>query len=307
MGKKCIPWALAGLLVAVGCGGPRANLRAENASLQSRVDDLRASARRDRQKIRDLENQLFLLEDKLETATMENTRVADPDLPVEVLEPDDAAADRGYQVVGVDDDGNQIVYVGEAARDRSVAPRLPRYTNEDAPPPAPPVAMDDVPVAADDDRIPVTRDVPTIDRQLGEVRRARAARDQARSAYQRHYAALRAGKHAAAIAGFRGFVARYPDHDYADNAQYWLGEALYDQKQYKAAMREFRRVVKNYPRGNKVADALLKIGYCYASVGEPAKARDVLTQVTRVYPKSNPAKLAARKLAALADEEKPQP
>lgn len=304
MGKTCIPWTLVGLL-ALGCGGPGANLASQNTSLQTRVNELRANARRDRNKIRDLENQVFLLKDRLETAEVHGNRTADPELPVEVLEPDTPATD--YQVAGVDEDGNQIIYVGDAASDRSVAPRLDSYANEDPVAtrerrPAPPL---DVPLASESDRIPVTDSVPTIDNQLATVRRARAAEDDARSVYQRHYASLRAGKHAAAITGFRAFLSAYPDHDYADNAQYWLGEAHYDQKQYKRAMREFRRVVKRYPRGNKVADALLKIGYCYASLGEAAKARDVLEQVTRVYPTSNPAKLAAQKLRALGAEEKP--
>jgi tol-pal system protein YbgF len=125
----------------------------------------------------------------------------------------------------------------------------------------------------------------------------------AESLYRRHHAALTAGRHADAIAGFRDFLARYPRHDYADNAQYWLGEAFYAQKQYRQAMTEFRKVVKDHPRGNKVPDALLKVGYCYAGLGELDKARDVLGQVTSIYPTSEPARLAAQKLDELAGKE----
>ena len=68
-------------------------------------------------------------------------------------------------------------------------------------------------------------------------------------------------------------VTRHPHHELADNAQYWLGEVYYDQKDYARALTEFRATVTAYPRGNKVADALLKVGFAYQALGEGAKAR----------------------------------
>ena len=109
---------------------------------------------------------------------------------------------------------------------------------------------------------------------------------------------VKASKFDDAVAALRAFIARYPRHDYADNAQYWLGEAFYAQKDYARALVEFRRVVEVYPRGNKVPDALLKVGYCYQALGQGEKARAVLEQVVNNYPKSEPATLAARRLEA---------
>ena len=94
-------------------------------------------------------------------------------------------------------------------------------------------------------------------------------------------------------------IARYPTHDYADNAQYWLGEAFYDQHDYPRAVSEFRATVSAYPLGNKVPDALLKIGLAYAALGEPAKARAALEQVLRQFPKTSPAAIAATRLEQL--------
>ena len=116
----------------------------------------------------------------------------------------------------------------------------------------------------------------------------------------RSYTALRAGNHAYAITGFRNFIKRYPRHDYADNAQYWLGEAFYDRKDYDKALAEFRRVVTRYPRGNKVPDALLKIGYSYTSLKQLSKARSAFKQIVTVYPKGRPAELASAQLAKLS-------
>ena len=120
-----------------------------------------------------------------------------------------------------------------------------------------------------------------------------------RGDYQVAVDALKRGDHAAAIAGLREFVRRFPDHDYADNAQYWLGEAYYDQKSYKLALDEFRKTVERYPTGNKVPDALLKVGFCYAALGQTEQARATLEEVVSVYPRTGPAQLAASRLDTL--------
>ena len=49
-----------------------------------------------------------------------------------------------------------------------------------------------------------------------------------------------------------------------------------------------------YPRGNKVPDALLKMGFCFVQLGQTAKARAALEQVVETYPRTPPAELAAR-------------
>ena len=122
------------------------------------------------------------------------------------------------------------------------------------------------------------------------------AADAAIELYRRGTSALKSREHAAAIIAFRDLVARFPDHDYADNAQYWLGEAFYDQKDYARAISEFRATVSKYPRGNKVPDALLKIGFAYQALGETDKARAALQQVVSLYPGSSPAVIAAARL-----------
>jgi len=62
---------------------------------------------------------------------------------------------------------------------------------------------------------------------------------------------------------------------------------------------EFRATVSAYPLGNKVPDALLKIGLAYAALGEPAKARAALEQVIQKFPKSAPAVIAATRLGEM--------
>lgn len=312
---------------AAGCGSAD---QSKNTHLQSTIVQLESSARRDRHKMRSLENEIHVLRSELRSAEREPP--SPPSLPVEVLEPerpDPAPAQPAdsYDVVGYDEEGVEIIYVGDAAQDRSVRPDpLPPEWRTPAPrqaaAPAPRRAPVDIPRASD--RIEVTDRVgPTVERQLREApvpassavavaqadapRRAveeaeaeRAPAGDPRAQYRRYYAALRAGNHAFAITGFRNFIKRFPHHDFADNARYWLAEAFYDKRDYETALAEFNRVVQDYPQGNKVPDALLKIGFCHLALGDDAKARSALMRVIETFPNSKPAALATQRLDRLA-------
>jgi tol-pal system protein YbgF len=118
-------------------------------------------------------------------------------------------------------------------------------------------------------------------------------------AYKAAYDLLRAGQHDAAAERLRAFVRRFPKHEYADNAQYWLGEAFYDRHRYGEAATEFRAAVEKFPLGNKAPDALVKLGYCLLALGDVQKGRDVLKQVPESYPNTDAARLAGEKLAEL--------
>lgn len=117
--------------------------------------------------------------------------------------------------------------------------------------------------------------------------------------YEKAMAVYRDGKYADAEEAFAAIVAAHPNHDYADNALYWQGEAAYDQAHYADALAAFTSVVERYGGGNKAPDALLKIGLCYGRLGDADNARDVLTQLIAAYPRAQASKIAKRKLADL--------
>lgn len=98
---------------------------------------------------------------------------------------------------------------------------------------------------------------------------------------------------------FADFIARYPRHSLADNAQYWIGEVYYSQKDYQKATIEFKKVVDNYPNENKAPDALLKAGFSYIEIGNNEKAIDALKMVVEQYPASEAAAKAKVKLQEL--------
>jgi TolA-binding protein len=69
--------------------------------------------------------------------------------------------------------------------------------------------------------------------------------------------------------------------------------------------------VGRYPQGDKVADALLKVGFCHLALGSTAVGRQTLEQVVRSYPRHEAAALAGAKLAEIgpdtSNEPRPRP
>lgn len=247
-------------------------LRADNQRLNATVAELRADRRAQERRLRDLEKQLDLARAKVAMQLMDA-----PQLPVEVVAPPSAPlGSDGARVVGITDDGTEIVYEGDAAAGRAGV----IDEEEAAPPPVKRVARRD--------RDPAPRPpAPTKPTVRG---------GDAEAEYRAAVELVKSGKHDEAVSALRTFVSRHTQHDYADNAQYWLGEAYYAQKDYGRALVEFRTVIETYPRGNKVPDALLKVGFCYQAMGQTQKARAVLEQVVNLYPKTEPAAIAAKKL-----------
>ena len=99
------------------------------------------------------------------------------------------------------------------------------------------------------------------------------------------------------ILGFEEFVANHPEHDLADNAQYWIGECYYAQKNFDLAVVEFGKVDTYFESGNKVAAALLKKGLALKELGKDQEAIVELEKVVSRYPNTDEAVLAGRKLS----------
>ena len=118
----------------------------------------------------------------------------------------------------------------------------------------------------------------------------------AQQAYGRAFDALKAGQYPQAIKGFQAFLVSYPRSVLSDNAQYWLGEAFYVTRDYDQALAAFARVSKEWPDSRKVPDALVKQGFALFELKRLADARTVLNDVSRRFPGTEAARLAAERL-----------
>lgn len=94
------------------------------------------------------------------------------------------------------------------------------------------------------------------------------------------------------------FLKRYPDHDLAVNAAYWIGETYYAEKNYEQAILQFEEIIQKYGDHPKVASAMLKQALAFESSGDKATARLLLQRVVERFPLSDEAAKAKQKLQA---------
>jgi tol-pal system protein YbgF len=95
---------------------------------------------------------------------------------------------------------------------------------------------------------------------------------------------------------FQEVIARFPESQNADNAQFWIGEIYYREKWYEKAILEYQKVIEKYPKGNKVPAALLKQGMAFDNIGDKPNSRNILEELVKKFPKTNEAKIAREKL-----------
>ncbi|MCK4834957.1 MAG: tol-pal system protein YbgF [Gammaproteobacteria bacterium] len=122
------------------------------------------------------------------------------------------------------------------------------------------------------------------------------------ASYSKAFSLLKEGQYEQSIKAFEAFKTSYPNSKYADNAQYWLGEANYVSRDYKRALSEFQQLIAQYPESSKNPGARLKIGYVYFELKNWSAAREALQQVITLYPDTTVAKKANERLQRMKRE-----
>ena len=117
-----------------------------------------------------------------------------------------------------------------------------------------------------------------------------------RAVYDAAYQDLTRGNYGLALMGFQEVISKYPSSELADNAQYWIGESYYAQKDFRQALAEFQKAMDVYPKGDKVPAALLKIGFCQQQLGDKAAGHATFEKLIERFPDSEEARLAKTKL-----------
>jgi len=105
-----------------------------------------------------------------------------------------------------------------------------------------------------------------------------------RDAYDLAYGYVLHKDYALAADTFRGFLRQYPSDRLAPEAQYWLGESLFQQQQYRDAAESFLAVSTKYETTARAPEALLRLGQSLAALGEKEAACASLGEVLRKYP-----------------------
>jgi tol-pal system protein YbgF len=107
---------------------------------------------------------------------------------------------------------------------------------------------------------------------------------------------ITSGKYDLARSEFQDYLKYYGDTDLASNAQFYLGEIAYSQRNYEEAVQEYDKVLNNYPKSFKLAPARLKKGMALIELNQKNAGVRELREVVKRYPGTEEERRARAKL-----------
>lgn len=126
-----------------------------------------------------------------------------------------------------------------------------------------------------------------------------SASGQAQKLYEAALQQFRRGAYGTARSGLRQFLERYPNHDLAPDAQYYIAQTFEQQDRADSALNAYARVLQLFPNSRRAPAALYKSGLLELGQGNVQDARTYFSRVVRGYPDSDEASLAREQLAKL--------
>jgi tol-pal system protein YbgF len=84
----------------------------------------------------------------------------------------------------------------------------------------------------------------------------------------------------------RAFVKKYPNDRLTADANYWLGETMFQRQKYREAAEAFLDMSTKHERSAKAPDSLLRLGQSLAALKEKEAACATLAEIPRKYPKA---------------------
>ncbi|MGE3146833.1 MAG: tol-pal system protein YbgF [Pseudorhodoplanes sp.] len=100
------------------------------------------------------------------------------------------------------------------------------------------------------------------------------------------YGYIQRKDYALAEEALREFVRRYPSDRLTADANFWLGESLFQRQRYRDAAEFYLTVSTKYETSAKAPDSLLRLGQSLAAIGERDAACATLGEVERKYPRA---------------------
>jgi tol-pal system protein YbgF len=93
--------------------------------------------------------------------------------------------------------------------------------------------------------------------------------------------------YALAEQAFRDFLRKYPDGKLVPDAQYWLGESMFQRQRYRDAAESFLAVSTKYESSGKAPESLLRLGQSLAALNQKEAACATLAEVGRKFPRAS--------------------
>lgn len=113
------------------------------------------------------------------------------------------------------------------------------------------------------------------------------------------YADYTAGQWSLAVNGFETYLKTYPKSEFADDAQYYIGESYSGDSKFKEAVAAYERVIRDYPRSDILPEAWYKVGITYERLSQPDKAREAFDHAVKNFPETDAGRLAKQRLDGL--------
>jgi tol-pal system protein YbgF len=107
---------------------------------------------------------------------------------------------------------------------------------------------------------------------------------------------ITSGKYDLANSEFQDYLKYYGDTDLASNAQFYLGEIAYAQRNFDQAVQEYDKVLNNYPKSFKLAPSMYKKGMALLELGQKNPGIKDLREVVKRYPGTEEERRARAKL-----------
>ena len=119
------------------------------------------------------------------------------------------------------------------------------------------------------------------------------------TSYENALEKYRSANYDAAVLDLQAFLQLYADDPLAQNARYWLAEALLHQSEFEKAIDTGEALLTDFPDSEKAPDTMFLIGKAYLELGDAAGARSAWERLAATYPQSNPATEAQQLLEQL--------
>ncbi|MBO5753310.1 MAG: tol-pal system protein YbgF [Proteobacteria bacterium] len=278
-------------LLATGCATTQTGAMTERDRiiLEGKVEDLESASTRQKTKITSLEKRVAQLEDMV---SMLSRRTSVNAREIVRIEPEGQGVSAQFEHTSesLNDDVYQEIIISEDKKREYFG--TSSRSNSSSGSKGPTKAYESV----TDERLPSMGDVAakpveTSSQPLNPM-----------ASYQEGIDLYRQGNYADARARFETFLATKPDETYIDNALYWIGECFYGEGLYHEAAGYFHRIVQDYPKANKVPDALLKVSLTYQKLGKLDSASEMLRYLMDAFPGTEAARIGKEKYEAMIHE-----
>lgn len=110
------------------------------------------------------------------------------------------------------------------------------------------------------------------------------SQDGEKAQYDTALAALKDSKFEEAEKLFDEFIKKYPSSNLQSNATFWYGETFYRRNLYNKAAINYLHSYKQYPKGSKAADSLLKLAYALSALNKRKEACSMLEKLDTEFP-----------------------